>query len=102
VTVADAAGAGDARACRAAKLERIRASAAELHELAEADAGAAARASYTLEELRGRPIRQRHAHAFFQRDGACVDVHVSKADPAPEDAERIESILSSVRFGERL
>jgi hypothetical protein len=104
VTVADAAGAGDARACRAAKLERIRASAAELHELAEADAdaGAAARASYTLEELRGRPIRQRHAHAFFERDGACVDVHVSKADPAPEDAERIESILSSVRFGERL
>lgn len=102
VTVADAAGAGDARACRAAKLERIRASAPDLRELAEAEAGAAARASYTLEELRGKAIRQRHAHAFFQRDGACVDVHVSKADPAPEDAERIERILSSVRFGERL
>jgi len=102
VTVAPAGDAADARACRAAKLARLRASAPDLRELAEADAGASARASYALEELRGRPIRQRHAHAFFQRDGACVDVHVSKADPDAEDVARMERILASIRFGERI
>jgi hypothetical protein len=92
----------DARACRERALEGVRRAAPALRELKLVEPDGTARASYVLHELRGRPIRQDHAHAFLARDGVCVNVHVSKAQPAPEDAERIERILSSVRFGEAL
>lgn len=102
VTLQDADGESDARGCRDRKLERIRRSAPELRQLELSEKGDAARATYVLDELRGRPIRQEHAHLFLWRDGVCVNVQVSKADPEPADAERIETILSSVRFGATL
>ena len=102
VTLLEAKGEGDARACRERKLERIRKSAPELRELELSETNGAARATYVLDELRGRPIRQEHAHLFLWRDGVCVNVQVSKADPEPADAGRIETILSSVRFGATL
>jgi hypothetical protein len=55
-----------------------------------------------VDELRGEPVRQDHAHAFVFREGVCGNVHVSKAEPEPEDAARIERILATVRFGEDL
>jgi hypothetical protein len=102
VTLRDARGERDARACRERKLERIRRSAPGLRELRLTETDGAARAAYVLDELRGRPIRQEHAHLFLWRDGVCVNVQVSKADPEPADAARIETILSSVRFGATL
>lgn len=102
VTLRDAAGAADARACRERALERIRRRTPELKELSLADADGGARAAYVLDELRGRPIRQQHAHLFLWREGVCVNVQVSKADPEPQDAGRIEAILTSVRFGATL
>lgn len=102
VTMRDAGGAPDARACRDRTLERIRKTAPDLRELRTSEADGAARASFVLEDLRGRAIRQDHAHLFLQRDGVCVDVQVSKADPGPGDAARIEKVLASVRFGETL
>jgi len=102
VTLRDAEGAADAGACRERTLERIRGRAPGLAELTLSEAAGAARAAYVLDELRGRPIRQQHAHLFLWRDGVCVNVQVSKADPEPGDADRIETILSSVRFGATL
>jgi hypothetical protein len=102
VTLRDAPGERDARACRERKLERIRRSAPDLRELELSETDGAARATYVLAELRGRPIRQEHAHLFLWRGGVCVNVQVSKADPEPADAARIETILSSVRFGATL
>lgn len=102
VTLRDAEGAADARACRERTLERIRRSAPELKELALAEADGVARAAYVLDELRGRSIRQQHAHLFLWREDVCVNVQVSKADPDPEDSGRIEAILASVRFGATL
>jgi len=100
VTLRNADGAADADGCRERTLEGIRKSAPDLRDLERSQADGAARARYVLEELRGRVIRQEHAHAFLLRDGTCVNVHVSKAEPEPEDAARIEKILASVRFGE--
>ncbi len=102
VTLRDAEGAADAAACRERALERIRRRAPRLAELSLSEANGAARAAYALDELRGRSIRQEHAHLFLWRAGACVNVQVSKADPEPADAARIETILSSVRFGATL
>jgi hypothetical protein len=100
VTLRDASGVTDADGCRERTLEGIRKSAPDLRDLVRADDDGKARARYILEELRGRVIRQEHAHAFLLRDGTCVNVHVSKADPDGEDAARLEGILASVRFGE--
>ncbi|WP_242340813.1 MULTISPECIES: hypothetical protein [unclassified Anaeromyxobacter] len=102
VTLRDAHGAADAGACRERILERIRKSAPDLRELALSDASGGARAAYVLDELRGRKIRQQHAHLFLWREGVCVNVQVSKADPEPEDTGRIDAILTSVRFGASL
>ncbi len=102
VTLRDAHGAEDARACRERILERIRKSAPDMKDLVLSDANGGARAAYVLDELRGRTIRQEHAHLFLWREGVCVNVQVSKADPDPEDAGRIDAILTSVRFGASL
>jgi hypothetical protein len=96
-------GAGmDARACRADALARIRRAVPDLVAVRESEAGGAARVEYALEELHGRRVHQVHAHAFLAREGVCVNLHLSKAAPAPEDAARFEKILASLRFGESL
>lgn len=100
VLLRPAGDAGDAGACRDHALARIRSAAPDIEDLRTWAAAPAARAAYTLAEMRGRPIRQMHAHAWLLRDGVCVNVHASKAEPAAGDAERIEAILASVRFGE--
>jgi hypothetical protein len=43
-----------------------------------------------------------HAHAFRWRDGVCASVHVSKAAPGPDDAARLDAVLSSMRVAEDL
>jgi hypothetical protein len=92
----------DARACRDEALARIRKATPELTDIATRDAGGVARAAYMLSELNGQPMRQQHAHAFAARNGVCVNLHLSKAEPVAEDRERFEKILASLRFGEAL
>lgn len=94
-----AAGEGDAAACRAADLERIRAGAPGLGDVRLAEAGEAARAAYVVA---GESAPQAHAHAWLFRDGTCANVHVSRVGPGAEDPARLEAILGSVRFGEDL
>ncbi len=102
VTIGPADGAADARACREAKLARLRKAAPDLGEVRTAEAGETARLSYALRELRGREVRQEHAHTFLLRAGRCVDVHASKADPAPGDGATLQKILATARFATTL
>jgi len=92
----------DARACRDRKLARLRQAVPDLSEVRTAEAGETSRLSYALRELRGREIRQEHAHAFLQRAGRCVDVHASKAEPEPGDPAKLERILATARFAATL
>lgn len=101
VILRPAAGAGDAAGCRDADLPRIR-DAAELLDLRVASAGGAARASYAISAPGAPEVRQEHGHAWLEREGICANVHVSKMAPGPGDAEVMERILSSARFGEDL
>jgi hypothetical protein len=101
IVLRPAAGARDAVACREADLARISA-AAPVEALSLASAAGAARATYAVPELRGRPLPQAHAHAWLFRGDVCANVHASKAEPGPGDAARLEGILSSARFGEDL
>jgi hypothetical protein len=102
VSLHDAQGAPDATACRERALERVRRTAPEPKDVERSDENGAAQVRYRLDELRGKPIPQQHAHAFLARDGLCVDVHVSKADPRPDDTAKIADILATVRFGDTL
>jgi hypothetical protein len=100
VALREARGERDAAGCREAALAALRgAIPASKATIRTAEVGPAARASYTLERREGP---QANVHAFLHRDGLCVDVHVSKAGPGPEDAERLEAILASVRIAEDL
>lgn len=101
VILRPAAGATDAAGCRDADLPRIR-DAAELLDLEVSASGAAARASYAISAPGAPEILQQHGHAWLERDGICANVHVSKMAPAPADADVMERILSSARFGEDL
>jgi hypothetical protein len=101
VILRPAAGAADAAGCRDADLPRIR-DAAELLDLRVASAGASARAAYAISAPGAPEVRQEHGHAWLEREGICANVHVSKMAPGPGDAEAMERILSSARFGEDL
>jgi hypothetical protein len=101
VILKPAGGARDAAGCRDADLPRIR-EAAELLDLRVSSAGQAARASYGITAPGAPEVRQEHGHAWLQREGICANVHVSKMAPAPGDAEAMERILESARFGEDL
>lgn len=100
VILRPAGAARNAAACRDADLARIRDATRALAELELSEAGAAARAAYAIAGAGG--VRQEHAHAWLHRDGVCANVHVSKLGPAEGDAEDMERILGSVRFGEEL
>jgi hypothetical protein len=102
VSVRDAPGAVDGAACRERTLERLRAAAPDTKDLVRSDENGVARVRYRLDELRGKQVPQHHAHAFLARDGVCVDVHVSKVDPQPDDDARMSGILGTVRFGDTL
>jgi hypothetical protein len=99
VAIRPAEGAGTAAACRDAALRAIRQAVREAAGFQLGDAGAAARVAYTVG---GAGPPQANGHVFLQRDGFCVDVHVSKTDPGAEDAARIDAILASVRIAEDL
>ena len=101
VTLRPAEGARDAASCRAAALGKIRA-AQPLQDLRLSGPAGAARAFYVLPEIGGKPIPQLHAHAWLERDDVCVNVHLSKGGPEPDDAEALERILATVRYGEDL
>ncbi len=102
VVIRPADGSRDATACREADLARIVAAHANLSDLRRADAAPAARALYVTPDVGGKPIPQLHGHAWLERDDVCVNVHVSKAAPEPDDAAALEGILGTVRYGQDL
>jgi hypothetical protein len=54
---------------------------------------------FVIPELQGRDIHQKNVIGYLYRDGACVDVHVSKgAYDQPADDPRFSAILDSVRI----
>jgi hypothetical protein len=99
VILREAEGARDAGSCREADLVKIRAAHAALSGLRLSESGGAARALYALPEVGGRSVPQLHGHAWLWRDDVCVNVHVSKAAPEPDEAEALERILGTVRYG---
>jgi hypothetical protein len=101
VILRPAGGARDAAGCRDADLPKIRDS-SEVLDLRVAAGGSAARASYSIAAPGSTKVRQDHGHAWLEREGICANVHVSKMAPAPGDAEAMDRILSSARFGEDL
>ena len=101
VILRPAGGARDAAGCRDADLPKIQDS-SELLDLRVDSAGPAARAAYAIAAPGSSRVRQEHGHAWLEREGICANVHVSKMGTAPGDAELMERILSSARFGEDL
>lgn len=101
VNLSPAGEARDAVSCREQALARIREGGHGIEDLRRAEGGGAAAATYTVAAGAGG-APEWHAHAFRFRDDVCASVHVSKADPGPEDAARLDAILSSFRIAEDL
>ncbi len=99
VIVRGAEAAREAAACRDADLAKLRGAHARLDDLKVSASGDAARATYVVPEVGGKPVPQLHGHAWLYRDGVCANVHLSKAGPEPTDAALLERILASVRYG---
>jgi hypothetical protein len=100
VALRPAGRAGDAAGCLDAALSEVReAFPAAAASVLTAEVGRVAHAAYMVD---GGGGVQANAHAFVHRDGLCVDVHVSKLDPEPADAERLAEILGTVRVAEDL
>lgn len=101
VLLAAAPGAG-AAACRERDLARIRAAIPDLRDLRLSEEGGVARAEYLVPTFRGEQVRQWNAHAWRERDGVCVHLHLSRMGHEARDHETLETILRTLRFGETL
>jgi hypothetical protein len=92
----------DAAGCRDRDLADLRKAVPGLTGIATEEVRGQARLRYEVPAGQGAPARQLHAHAFLARDGVCVNLHLSKANPGPDDGARLARILDSLRFGEKL
>jgi hypothetical protein len=91
----------DAPACRERALGRIRAGVKGVQNVRLTEGGGTAAVTYAVGAGPGG-TPEWHAHAFLWRDGVCASVHVSKAAPGPDDAARLDAVLSSLRVAEDL
>jgi hypothetical protein len=53
---------------------------------------------YTMAEVGGLPLNQKHLNAYIARDGIWIDIHLSKVRWQETDMPAFEAILNSVRF----
>jgi hypothetical protein len=101
VLVAEADAVRGARGCREQDLARIRA-ALDIRDLRIWEEGEVARARYLVPEMDGRAVGQLNVHAWRQRDGACVAVHLSLMDHRPGEEAALERIVATLRMAESL
>jgi hypothetical protein len=101
VAIRDAGGAGTAAACRDRDLARIRGAVGGVREASVSERGDAAFATYVTSTLGrdGLAARRWHSRAWYRRDDACVNVHLSAAGGAGSAGGGIaDVILGAVRF----
>ena len=67
----------------------------DVHEVAK---GEMVTVHFVIPELQGRTIQQKNVIAYLYRDGACIDVHVSKGMYDRADEPLFTAILDSVRI----
>lgn len=49
-------------------------------------------------EFGGKPLRQKHIHSVYLRDGVCAKAHVSKVNSDPRRHPELDAVLETVRF----
>jgi len=69
----------------------------DIHEVAKGEMIAV---HYMIPEFQGIQANQKNVNAYLYRDGACIDVHLSKVMYAPEDEALFDAVLGSVHFAE--
>jgi hypothetical protein len=102
VLLAEAAGARGAAGCRDRDLPKIRKAVPDLRDLRVFDSPGGARVEYLAPTLDGEAVPQWNAHAWRERDGYCVHLHLSKMGHDAGDHALLEAILATLRFGEAL
>jgi tetratricopeptide (TPR) repeat protein len=60
--------------------------------------GEMAMLEYMLNEPGGHPIHQKNLDAYIARDGACIDIHVSKVQYKPVDRVLFDDVLKGIGF----
>jgi hypothetical protein len=107
VFIAPAAGEDSARACRDAFWQRLQngpaaSSYRDVRQSVSGDMGSSELASseYVIGEIQGIRIDQKHVHAYFGREGSCIEIHLSKTLFEPKDQELFAAVLRTVRLVE--
>ena len=55
---------------------------------------------WQIPKQRTAPLQQQNINAYLYRDGACIDVHISKVDSGPQDEPLFANVLKGIRFDE--
>lgn len=93
------AGAADEKACRSLHFDRALASPFEKSGVKRTERKGMALGEYLIPRAEGVEIRQKHVNAYLAREGACVDLHVSKVRHEPKDEALFEGVLRTLRLG---
>ena len=78
--------------CREARNAGLRGTGLVREEIRTAEAGDTAELEYLIPVHQGVRVNHRNLWVFRARDGACVEVHVSKAGAGPGDAEALAAL----------
>jgi len=87
---------GDARACREYYWKRAKKSPFRKKDVTFSERGEMALVEYLTPSYQGVRIDHKNVNAYLSNDGIWVDIHLSKTQYKPEDAELFEKVLKSV------
>jgi tetratricopeptide (TPR) repeat protein len=100
VAISPAAREGDGKVLRALALDGLSQSPFKMDDLKQSEYREMPTVEYLVKEFRGQQVNQKHFNAYISRDGAWIDIHLSKMLFKEGDEKMFYSILDSVRFVE--
>jgi len=86
--------------CRDLREAGLRSAGFVREEIRTAEAGETAELEYLIPLHQGARVDHRNLWVFRARDGACVEVHVSKTGAGPGDSEALAAVAARARLGQ--
>lgn len=88
------------RACKEQYWERMSRSPFQMADVREEARSDMLLVHWRIPKQRRAPLDQQNTNAYLYRDGACIDVHVSKVNLQPQDEALFDAVIRGIRYAE--
>ncbi|MBC7932535.1 MAG: hypothetical protein H7Z38_18405 [Rubrivivax sp.] len=98
VAISPAAQEGDSKFLRDLSVKSLGNSPFKMDDLKQSEYKQLPTIEYLIKEFRGQRVNQKHFNAYIARDGAWIDIHLSKIPFKDGDEKLFYAILDSIKF----